>query len=53
MSVITLMLLVVVQAIFYFGKGPIVRVFTTDDSVAELADSCVYIIVLAFIPDII
>ena len=53
MSIITLMLLVVVQTLFYFGKGPIVRVFTTDPEVAELADSLVYIIVLAFIPDII
>ena len=53
MSIITLILLFFVQALFYFSRKPIVRVFTEDPAVAELADSCVFIIILAFIPDII
>ena len=53
MSIVTLILMLLVDAVFYFGKGPIVRLFTNDEDVAELADSCVVIIFLAFIPDII
>lgn len=53
MSICTLMLLLIVESLFYFARGPIVRIFTTDEEVYELAESCVFIIVLAFIPDII
>ena len=53
MSIMTLIMLLIIQVIFYFLKEPIVRVFTEDPAVAELADSCVFIILLAFIPDII
>ena len=53
MSIWTLIMLILVQALFYFCRVPIVRVFTEDPAVAELADSCVFIIILAFIPDII
>ena len=53
MSIITLLTLLIIQTIVYFARKPIVRVFTEDPAVAELADSCVFIIILAFIPDII
>ena len=53
MSIITLLTLAIIQTIVYFARKPIVRVFTEDPAVAELADSCVFIIILAFIPDII
>lgn len=53
MAVITIMMLFLVQTLVYFGRKPIVRVFTEDPAVAELADSCVFVIILAFIPDII
>lgn len=53
MSIITLMMLLVVQALVFFGREALVNVFTEDPAVAELADSCVFVIILAFIPDII
>jgi len=53
MSIITLVMLLVVQALVYFGRDSLVNVFTEDPAVAELANSCVFVIILAFIPDII
>ena len=50
---IVLILLLLVQSICFFAREQIVNVFTTDSEVAELADSCVYIIVIAFFPDMI
>ena len=50
---IVLILLLLVQSLCFFGRESIVNVFTTDSEVAELANSCVYIIVLAFFPDMI
>ena len=51
MSVMTLLCLVVMQALFYGFREQIVSVFTTDEDVAELANNCFFIIILAFIPD--
>ena len=53
MCLITTVLLIFVEAVFFFGKRHIVRIFTEDEAVANLAESCVYIIMIAFIPDII
>jgi len=53
MSAISLILLAVVQAMFYLGRKSIISVFTDDTAVEELTNSCVFIIVLAFIPDMI
>ena len=50
---IVLLLLLLVQTLVFFGRESIVSVFTKDDEVAELANSCVYIIVIAFFPDMI
>ena len=50
---IVLLLLLLVQTLVFFGRESIVSVFTKDDEVAELANNCVYIIVIAFFPDMI
>ena len=51
MSFFVLGIILVVQAIFYFAKGPIVKLFTNDAAVEELAISCIYIVIIAFFPD--
>ena len=53
MCKIVLLLLLLVQALVFVGRESIVSVFTKDSEVAELANSCVYIIVIAFFPDMI
>ena len=50
---IVLLLLLLVQTLVFFGRESIVSVFTKDSEVRELANSCVYIIVIAFFPDMI
>ena len=46
-------MLLAVELALLIGKGRIVRFFTEDEAVAELAESCVPIIMVAFIPDIV
>ena len=53
MSLSVISLLFMVQALVYFSKDAIVRVFTEDAAVRELADSCIFIIIIAFVPDMI
>ena len=53
MSWITLLCIPVIQALCYFGREPIIAVFSEDEAVRQLAESCFYIIILATIPDII
>ena len=53
MSYTTLSLLVVIEAIFYFNSEAITRVFTTDEAVAQKTISCIFIICIGFIPDMI
>ena len=51
MSMMTLVCLVLIQALFYGYREQIVSVFTEDEDVGDLADKCFFIIVLLFIPD--
>ena len=51
MSIFVFGITFVVQALFFFARRPIVRLFTNDTAVEELAIDCMYIIVLAFLPD--
>lgn len=51
MSVVTMGFMLIIGAIFFFARGPLVRLFTNDEEVAALAESCMYLIVLAFFPD--
>ena len=53
MSLICLVMLLVVQMLFYFFREPIIRSFTTDLAVEQLAHECFFIVVLAFIPDMV
>ena len=46
-------MLLVIQALFITAKDPIIRCFTRDEDVFALSEKCFYIIVLAFIPDMI
>ena len=48
MQKLTLVILLVIQAVFYFNRDAIVGIFTKDEEVRELASSTVFILVLAF-----
>ena len=52
MSYCTLVLLTIVQLFVYLFSESIISVFTTDEAVAEKAQTCVWIILICFIPDI-
>ena len=51
MSVFVIVLIVVMQLIFWFARGPIIRMFTNDSAVEELALKTIFIIVLNYAPD--
>ena len=53
MSVTILILMLVIQGLVYGFRVDIVRIFTTDAAVRELAEKSVYIVVLSFAPDMI
>ena len=53
MSAITMLFTFVIFAIINLGRKPIVRLFTTDAAVEELTNSCMLIIALVFIPDMV
>ena len=53
MSYISLVFMLIVCAVVYLKRGSIVSLFTTEPSVHELSNSCVYLIVLLFVPDFI
>ena len=51
MSFCVFILIFAVQMLFWFGRGPIIRMFTNDPAVEELALKSIFIIVLAYVPD--
>ena len=46
-------MLLIIQVLFITAKDPIIRCFTRDEDVFDLTQKCFFIIVLAFIPDMI
>ena len=53
MSIVCLCLLLIVQLLVYSLREQVVRAFTIDEKVFETTNATVFIIVLAFIPDMI
>ena len=53
MSITTLVLMLLLQGLVYAFRSDIVCVFSSDPDVQELAEKSVFIIVLAFAPDMI
>ena len=51
MSLCVFILIFAVQMLFWFGRGPIIRMFTNDPDVEELALKSTFIVVLAYVPD--
>ena len=51
MSLCSIIVIVAVQMLFWFGRGPIIRMFTNDPDVEELALKTIFIVVLAYVPD--
>ena len=53
MSAITMLFTFIIFAILYLGRKPIVLLFTTDAAVEEMTNSCMLVLALIFIPDMV
>ena len=53
MSGITMTFSFIIFAMVYLGRKPIVQLFTEDAAVEGMADSCMLVLALIFIPDMV
>ena len=51
MSIIVLIVILIMQMVFYFARVPLIRFFTNDPEVEALALKTFYILIIAYLAD--